>query len=84
MEIVTSQHGLGVIDRSLSGISINDKIARKGEVMPLAIGDVVSVAGVVEIEILSSSASNGARAQISDPLVGFEATMGDFYKDGSN
>ena len=84
LEIVASQHGIGVIDRSQAGISINGKSANKGEVVPLAIGDIVSVAGVIEIEILSSVASNCVRAQTSDPMVGFEATMGDFYKDGSN
>lgn len=84
LEIVTTQHGLGVIDRSQAGISINGQTVQKGEVVPLSEGDVVSVAGVIEIEILSSACNSGAIAPASDPLVGFEATMGDFYKDGSN
>lgn len=84
LEIVTTQHGLGVIDRSQAGISINGQTVQKGEVIPLAVGDVLSVAGVIEIEILSSVANNRALEPASKPLVGFEATMGDFYKDGSN
>ena len=84
LEIVTTQHGLGVIDRSQAGISINGQTVQKGEVVPLSEGDVVSVAGVIEIEILSSACNSGAIAPASEPLVGFEATMGDFYKDLSN
>ncbi len=84
LEIVTSQHGVGVIDRSQAGISINGKTVIKGEVVPLSIGDVISVAGVIEIEILSSVANHDAVVPVSDPLVGFEATMGNFFKDGSN
>ena len=86
LEIVTTQSGLGLVDRSQAGVSINGRTVKRGEVEPLAIGDILSVAGVLEIEILPWAEKE--RNQLP-PLhaaaspVGFEATMGDFYKDES-
>ncbi len=84
LEIVSTEQGLGVIDRSKAGIRVNGRSAAPGQFEPIAIGDIINIAGVLDIELLSCESGNGAAIASSTPLTGFEATLGDFYKDGSN
>ena len=83
-EIVIHQSQMGVIDRSQAGIQINGHIVPKGVFEALNAGDVLSIAGVVELEVLDPSSSipmgPASRSQVSSL---FEATMGDLYDEAS-
>jgi serine/threonine protein kinase len=78
LEIVSTENGFAAIDRSLAGISINGIRASKGVPVPLQFGDIIQVAGVIEIVVLRPTVGLAG----GESLAGFEATMGDFYRDG--
>ena len=83
LEITADQAGIYVVDRSQAGIAINGKPARKGELEAIRSGDILSVAGVVDIEIVVASQLESTASHPPTPNAFFEATMGDFYKDDS-
>lgn len=79
LEIISLENGWAAIDRSQAGIAINGVLAIKNTPVPIHHNDIIQVAGVIEIVVLKPVPTQQARA---DELVGFEATMGDFFRDG--
>ncbi len=85
LEISSTEKGLGLLDRSQAGVTINGQPAKKGEIVSVQLGDILNVAGVIEIQLVPPLLASqfDARQRVNSGVCPIEATVGEVFQEPS-